>query len=420
MKLIEATSQKSRAPFLFVVSITLLLTCACAAAAQEAKQGMFERVFGDAAKLDPAMVAKVKALPPGKRLLVDRNGDGRNDEAWFIDSAFRHTIRPILLRVIDEDGDLDRGGPDLDSDLYIVDWKADGKVDVVMDFQDDDGDNDMDAWGSFSWHAKDRYVQEPALEAWWTTDIGDDNLADYDVDWTYYQDICQYRCGFCGDKWSACFRLTETAERWRSLFENPFVFYDPDGDGSSEVVLRFSGSKEAAGSVRYSFDADGDAWGRGAYDYDFSVTAVSKGARAIDHEAHPAGDVRLPDEVVSSLRIRGIPTERTLRWDAAQKFVQVAPWVKACLTWDEMNANTEWNVQRDPHERWEGVIMHGSDKFPQIGGPGCGKLNKRYEVVTNPASPLRLYYDPTDHRLHLLGTGPAEGWLDVDYDLDGQ
>lgn len=420
MKFLKKNSRRSQVAFSLIVSMTVLAIWQRAAGAEDAKQAMFKRVFGDAAKLDPAMVAKVKALPAGKRLLVDRDGDGKNDEAWFIDTAFRHTFRPILVRVIDEDGDLDQHGPDLDSDLYLVDWHADGKIEVAVDYQDDDADNDADAVSNYSWVPENRYLKRPVLMAWWHTDVGDDNLLWYDVDWTYYQDICQYRCGFCGDRWASGYVLTNDSDRWISLFENPFVFYDPDKDGCSEVVLRFSGLRDVVGSLRYSFDADGDAYGRRAYDYEFSITALAKGARGVRGEATPTSELKLTEEVTSSFRIRGIPTHRVLRWDAAQKFAQQSPWAKACLTWDEMNANTEWNVERDPHERWEGVIVHGSENFPQIGGPPCSKLNKRNEIVTNPASPLRLYYDPTDHRLHLLGTGPAEGWLDVDYDLDGQ
>ncbi len=68
-----------------VAAFVLLL--AVTAAAQDAKQRLLERVFGDAVRLDPAMVAKVKAAKPGQRFFVDRNGDGRNDECWFIDSV---------------------------------------------------------------------------------------------------------------------------------------------------------------------------------------------------------------------------------------------------------------------------------------------------------------------------------------------
>ena len=145
----------------FTTGMMFLLVPAGMAVGDDAKQAAFERVFGEAARLDPGLVAKVKALPPGKRLLIDRDGDGKNDEAWFLDTAFRHTIRPILVRVIDEDGDLDVCGPDRDSDLYIIDWKADGKVDVAWDFQDDDGDGDLDSWGLFYWTRADIYVKEP-------------------------------------------------------------------------------------------------------------------------------------------------------------------------------------------------------------------------------------------------------------------
>ena len=51
---------------------------------------------------------------------------------------------------------------------------------------------------------------------------------------------------------------------------------------------------------------------------------------------------------------------------------------------------------------------------------GGGEHTGVNEVVMDPARPLRLYYDRTDHRLHLLGKERAEGWLDVDYDLDGK
>jgi len=389
--------------------------------AEDAKQAMFERVFGQAARLDPAMVQKVKALPPGERLLIDRNGDGRNDEAWFLDTARRHTKQPILVRAIDEDGDLDEHlGPDLDSDLYLADWGANASVDVAVDYRDDDGDGDLDAMGIFYWVADDPYLRKPALRVWWGCDQSDDNLLWYDVDWTYSQRLCQYRCCFSGGSWFSAYNLTADSDHWIALFENPFVFYDPDRDGSSEVVLRFTGLADNIESLRYSFDADGDAFGSRAYDYEFSITAFAEDSSWARGDRSHTSKLKLSDEITWSTEIRGIPTGRVLRWDKAQDFARQSPWLKACLTWDEMNANTEYDVKRDPHERWEGVIVHGSANFPQIGGPPCSPLNKRNEIVQKPARPLRLYYDATDHRLHLLGTGPAEGWIDVDYDLDGQ
>jgi len=54
---------------LLLTSLTALivfLTTSSVAPAEDAKQAAFERVFGEAAKLAPEMVQKVKAVPPEK------------------------------------------------------------------------------------------------------------------------------------------------------------------------------------------------------------------------------------------------------------------------------------------------------------------------------------------------------------------
>ena len=369
----------------------------------------FERVFGVPGDFDPAMVAKVKALPPGERLAVDRNGDGKNDEVWFIDTARRHTDprRPILVRVIDEDGDLDRTGADLDSDLYLADWRADGTIDAVVDYQDNDGDGDVDEMGIYFGKYQQPWLDKDTVKVWWSRDVGDDNRLWYDVDWNYEQNACQYRSHFSGAEVFYQFALGKGSTQWLNVFEDPFAFYDPDGDGCSEVVVRICAVGHEVSSLRYSMDVDNDAHGRHTHDYDFSITALpAKGAVTTDSERGV------------SFQVRGIATHSALAWHGAREFAAAAPWAKVLLTWDEMNANTAADVQRDPHERWEGIINHKSAHFPQVGGPPCSPLNKRNEIAFKPEAPLRLYYDPTDHRLHLLGA--SEGWLHVDFDLDGQ
>ncbi len=259
-----------------VAAFVLLL--AVTAAAQDAKQRLLERVFGDAVRLDPAMVAKVKAAKPGQRFFVDRNGDGRNDECWFIDTSLRHTdaARPILVRAIDEDGDLDAwNGPELASDLYVADWNADGTADVVIDYQDDDHDGDVDEMAMYFFVPEQRHFGRNVLMAWWGRDDGDDNQLWYDVNYTYYQTLCQYRCHFSGDETFVAFGLRESDTVWQAGWENPFLFYDPDHDGCAEVVLRIEGKGDRIRAARYSFDADDDAYGTRTHDYDFSITAVA-------------------------------------------------------------------------------------------------------------------------------------------------
>ncbi len=406
---------------LTVVGGLCVSTAVAAEPAKTAKQRVLERMFGDAVQLDPAVVAKVKALKPGTKHWVDRDGDGKNDEVWYIDPAARHMdkTRPVLVRVIDEDGDLDAHmGGDLDSDLYIADWKADGTVDCVLDYQDNDGDNDLDEMGFYYWRPTYHYLGKDVLLVWWGHDNGDDNLLWYDVSYTYNQRLCQYRCHFSGEEELVQFGFQEGFDRWVPLFENPFAFYDPDGDLCSEVVLRVSGQERCVESIRYSFDADDDAYGRRTHDYDFSITALAPGTRWFTEQERGQSTLLVSPDMMKTHKLRGVPTGPWIKRERALPWVNEQAWPRAVLTWDEMNANCEGNVERDPYERWEGVIAHPSENFPQIGGPPCSPLNKRNEVAVKGVDNLRLYYDPTDRKLHFKGA--TEGWLKVDYDLDGK
>lgn len=392
---------------------------ATAVQAADASQALFRKVFGPAATLDPAMVAQVKAGQPGLRLYVDRNGDGTNDEVWFIDTSPRHTpaARPVLVKVVDEDGDFDScKGPDQDNDIYIADYNADGTVDAIIDYADKQGDQALHEMGTYFYMKHHPSFGDDVLRVWWGRDDGGDHLLWYDVNFNYYQDLCQYRSHFSGDETFVAFGLREGGKEWSSAYENPFLFWDPDKDFCSEVVLRVEGQADHVKSIRWSFDADDDSYGERTHDYDVSVTAVAE-------EGKPA---KIDPGLLTSTTLRGLPTQGWLSRDKALEFAGQAPWVKALLTWDEMNANTEENVQRDPHERWEGVIARGSQGFPQVGGPACSPLNKRNELAPSPvrrpsdggSARMRLYYDPTDRRLHLYGA--SDGWLHVDYNLDGK
>ncbi len=409
---------------LLPVGMSLVLACLMMpgiAHGETPKQKLLERVFGDAVKLDPATVAKVKAMKPGERLFIDRNGDGKHDEVWYIDPAVRHMrhTRPVLVRVIDEDGDLDaHQGGDLDSDLYVADWRADGTVDCVLDYQDNDGDNDLDEMGVYYYAKRYGYIGGPALLGWWGRDDGDDNLLWHDVSYTYNQGLCQYRCHFSGDEQLVEFGIKDGLDRWVPMFEDPFLFYDPDKDGCSEVVLRISGQEEYVESIRYSFDVDDDAFGRRTHDYDFSITALAPGTRWFKKDRKTISEMKIPAAMLETTKLRGIATGPWMKRNCALEWANASSWARAVLTWDEMNANCERNAKHDPFERWEGVIAHSSEHFPQIGGPPCSPLNKRNEVAVSGVENLRLYFDPTDRRLHLKGA--TEGWLHVDYDLDGK
>ncbi len=378
-----------------------------------AAKATFEKVFGDAVRLDPAMIAKVLAGKPGERHYVDRNGDGKPEEVWFIDTSPRHpeAWRPVLVRVIDEGGDLEMGvEPGFANKLYVADWNADGVVDAVTEYKDLDGDGGVDEM-AFYFPAKPYGRPADELLVWWGRNVGNDHLLWYDVGYTYRQDACQYNCHFGGDELFCAFTIGPNDKEWVCTFENPFLFYDHDRDGVSEEVIRFSGRNESVGNLRYSFDADNDGTKDNPRDFDVSISA------------HAPDGLTLDERFCERRMLRGIPTGPFLRFDIGPQYSRDTVWANYMLTWDENDLNIDGDNLRDGHfkdtqERWEGIIAKGNDLFPQIGGPSCGPFNKRYEVDKAPKNGLRVYFTPTDQRLHLFGADTS--WLSVDFNYDNQ
>ena len=231
--------------------------------------------------------------------------------------------------------------------------------------------------------------------------------------------LCQYRTHFGGDEELIAFALPLSGDKWIPFFENPFLFYDHDHDGVTEEVLRMSGIADEVECIRHSFDADNDADWESPRDFDVSLTGWAQGAPwPWTKENRGRSELKFDDRFTETLEIRGIPTGPFLRHDAAPRFAQPVVWERLMLTWDEDDHNVDAQLHKDEEERWEGIIAQGNDDFPQVGGPSCGVFNKRYELIMKPEAPARLYYHPTDHRLHLFDADSA--WMEVDYDFDRQ
>ena len=378
---------------------------------QNHKQALFRRVFGEKiVAFDPVAVAKAKSLPPGERLKLDTNGDGKVDTIYFIDNDPKHEpqFRPILVKVIDQDGDMDRDGDgDLDSDLYVADWHADGTVDAVIEYKDTDGDNGLDEMGIYTYSAKNARLGTDAIQVWWSRDVAGTHQLWDTINYRYQQKECQFRTAFGGDEIFSSYIFDSQNSKWIPSWENPFAFYDEDRDGLAEVAIRFSGSGDRMESMRYSFDADNDTDGYNVHDYDFSFSCLAA-----------KNGITVPRMLMETIRLRGGPVEPLLSWRNARRFGESANWQKVQLTWVENDNNVDSSPDGDPHERWEGVIASGTDQFPQVGGPPVGPFNNRYEADLDNSGKMKLYYSPEDHRIHLFGADTA--WLKVDYNYDGK
>ncbi|MBZ5666848.1 MAG: hypothetical protein LAO30_19860 [Acidobacteriia bacterium] len=368
-------------------------------------QRALEKVFGDAVRLDPGMRAKVLAGKPDERFYVDKDGDGKPEEVWFVDTDSRHPTqyRPLLLKVIDEGGNLQMGRePDRRGNLYVVDWNADGKVDAVVEYKDLRGDRNLH---EMTMYFGARY-KPGHLSALWSRDVGGDHLLWYDEGYIYEQQYTQYRTNFGGDEEFCMFYLDESKMEWVPYFEAPFAFYDRDRDGVSEEAIRLQVEDGVIQTVRHSFDAANRGTLEDPRSYDVSLSAFA------------VPDLRFPENYSESLLLRGIPSRSFLKYDLVPHFLAPVVWEKMELTWNENghNVDAQRGYSADRQERWEGVINQGSPAFPGVGAPGCGPFNKRYEVVGHPAEPASLYYLPADHRLHLYHSGPA--WMEIDADMD--
>ncbi len=165
--------------FLWMISICCLHTTTVHAQDTEkmAKQNAFEQIFGDAVRLDPAMVEKVKMIPPRVSATMwtgTVTASRRRCGLSISNRAIRKQKKPILVKVIDENGNLEMGKePEKYGDLWIADWHADGLVDAVISYRDFDGDGgDLDVMEWFTYGKKGWRVPFDGLRVLVSTDDG--------------------------------------------------------------------------------------------------------------------------------------------------------------------------------------------------------------------------------------------------------
>jgi hypothetical protein len=369
-------------------------------------------MVGAAVVMDSTINVQFLQGKAGQRFTVDSDNDGRIDVIYMIDNDEKHCGKraPLLVKIVDEDGDMYLTGEgDLDSDLYVADWYGDGTIDRVVDYFDQDGDNDVDEQYLYQWIAEDYPYFVPktyggkAYCVAWASDCGDDNRLWYHTNYEYNQWLTEWLSDFNGDEmFVGVFYFDFEAGTLTPACETAFSFYDLDGDSLSEEAVRFEGAKLVAENLRYSMDLDNDTRAGNRHDYDLSITSL--------------GPVTLPESSCIRLDIRGIKTAPVFKWSEMRLFAKMAKWGKTLLTWDENDNNIDPRPGSLHYERWEGVLNDSSEFMPQVGGPSCGPYNKRNEIDSDRSGEFRFYYSPVDRRFHLLGA--ETGWIKVDYDYD--
>lgn len=370
-------------------------------------------------------------LPPSgfKPKLEDLNGDGKPEAIYSMtgDSV------PILW--IDDDRDMkwtDIEG-DMDNDCLLIDRNKDGIYggdgDLVIDWVDSDND------GKASLQIVMDYPAVHATEVWPNghvmilLDTDKDNIFNY-IDWNTYQIKSWNKSGraafytdYSGQSaFTKMHVATYNMGDLRLNWENPFLFYDPDKDGLSEIAVRLLDSpstKDEKASwndyvnmqlegvidwVSISVDLDNDNAPGNDFDFDFTLGLRGGGFDYMD-QVHVFKNMRgLPEADKFFMDPRWRQMDELIYPDHKNAFDLIfnrGKWESAHFVYDE----------DDDCHRWERVEFYEAlDPFKV--GAGNGGLDHntqsdaagdRGEWDMDCSGKGNLYISPLDGRLHLYG-----------------
>ena len=365
--------------------------------------------------------AKAQALEAGGQFVAEENRALIRRETFKDRSGKPHDA---IVWVIDddEDGSIAKGG-DRDSDCYVADYDRDGRVDRMVDYIDDDGDQDPDEMDI-------RYFVDGELRyCWFGVDYDDDSsmwsLAGYEYGGDSFFESDPY-----GDSMIYMNKLNTDTGGWAPISECPFAFYDTDADGQSEVVIRCSAvplsydpnkdpdyandygnfaapwkpplANMGITNVRYSFDIDGGSSNETPLHYDFGFNLVGSVPYQYPGMEHFNAKRRPPQVTVVT------------PWKDLRGICDRFPARETGFSWHEQYDDTisiGFGPEARKDYRWEGVFWLWERRFMEnTGGPGQ-KWNVRREYNAKPSDQRNLYYSGVDRRIHLKYA--KEGWTQV-------
>ena len=315
-------------------------------------------------------------LPPApvgqKPTYIDLDNDGDPDVLRTV------TANGFPVQWIDDDDDMQEGDleGDIDNDCLMIDRNKDGQYggygDLIVDWvgADDAGNPAMQV-------VVDNIPEADRMRTgnghyMWVIDTDKDNVFNY-IDWNTFTLRCWIHNGMADfyedyNGKSTFLKIHSSTERVNDVrmnWENPFLFYDPDNDGLTEIAIRFCDSpkivkdEKQANSVlsgkidwvSISMDADNDNAPGNEFDFDMTIHFTGPGF-SYENQRHVNKNLRgLPeaDQFFLDARWRQLPELLYPDHDAAWNLVfQQGKWDKAWFTYDE----------DDDCNRWERVELY--------------------------------------------------------------
>ena len=332
---------------------------------------------------------------------------------------------------IDDDDDMQEGDleGDIDNDCLMIDRNKDGQYggygDLIVDWvgADDAGNPAMQV-------VVDNIPEADRMRTgnghyMWVIDTDKDNVFNY-IDWNTFTLRCWIHNGMADfyedyNGKSTFLKIHSSTERVNDVrmnWENPFLFYDPDNDGLTEMAIRFCDSpkivkdEKQANSVlsgkidwvSISMDPDNDNAPGNEVDFDMTIHFTGPGF-SYENQRHVNKNLRgLPeaDQFFLDARWRQLPELLYPDHDAAWDLVfQQGKWDKAWFTYDE----------DDDCNRWERVELYqpgdpfkvGRNKGGIDSNGQADPAGDRGEWDSDNSGKGQLYVSPMDGKIHLYG-----------------
>lgn len=369
---------------------------------------------------------RLPPAPPGyKPTYIDLDGDGDPDVLRTV------TAGRIPVQWIDDDDDMKYGDleGDTDNDCLMIDRNKDGIYggygDLIIDWvgEDENGNPAMQV-------VVDNISEDGKLKTgnghyMWVIDTDKDNVFNY-IDWNTFTLRCWIHNGMSDffedyNGQSTFLKIHSTPERINDLrmnWENPFLFYDPDKDGLTEMAIRMCDSPKIekkdgqansvlSGNIDWvsvSMDMDNDNAPGNEFDLDMTLHFSGPGFN-YENQKHVNKNLRgLPeaDTFFIDARWRQLPELLYPDHDAAWELIfKQGDWNRVWFTYDEDDDCNRWERVElynpgDPFKvgKWKGGLDHNAQSDPS---------GDRGEWDQDNSGKGCLYVSPMDGKIHLYG-----------------
>ncbi len=365
-------------------------------------------------------------LAKGEIKYIDLDKDGDPDVLEYLVGD------DIPVRWIDDDDDMTKNDieGDMDNDCVMLDLNKDGNysgaLDLMVDWSDENKDGKADLQTIVD-NSKADFKGKWTSHYIWFLDDDQDGVFGY-IDWDNYKFEGwdhDGRANFFTDYNGKSTMLkvhinTHNIKDLQYNWENPFLYFDPDKDGLSEMAIRMVDeplalNNEADTNIvwefshhismsQMTFDLDNDTEPGNELDYDLSLKFKGKGFDYSDqiHQYKNIEGLAAADKYFDDPRWRH--TKQLIFPDHQTGYDLVfskGEWSECWLVFDEDDDCQRWERVEfyDPKDPFKiGTKNGGLDHNPQADPTG-----DRGEWDLDFSGKGQLYVSPMDGKIHLYG-----------------